>query len=137
MVPTDLFENLYLFNGTFYFISSLPQDSPQRPPENGHILCGVPTDEGKRVDGGEDRFARISPEEASRMLGSKVAIRVDGSSVSVVNGFSCRHHSTSLLNQGGSLLLYRFGTMTRPILKLLRTWVTISIVSVQALLKNT
>lgn len=76
-----LFENLYLFNGTWFFVSSLPDDSVQRPPQNGHILCGVPTDEGKRTDAGTDRFARIAPEEASEMLGSKVAIRLAGSSI--------------------------------------------------------
>jgi hypothetical protein len=95
----------------------------------------VPTDEGKRTDGGTDRFARIAPEEASEILGSKVAIRLAGSSVSLAAKEFCSHgpvvHEACMTTRfvPHVRLPDRFGTTTKPILKLLLTWGIISIVS--------
>lgn len=79
----DLFENIFLKNGTFYIVT---EDAASMPIP-GRIMCAQPNPkshpDGQHPPAGKDRLDYIHPSDAESVLG-KAAIRKSGMSVSPV-----------------------------------------------------
>lgn len=71
-----MWENIYLYNGTFHIISSDPDSLPPA----GYVMRGTPAGGRQHQAAGEDRWRVISPGEAIEVLGA-VAMRKEGISV--------------------------------------------------------
>jgi len=76
-----LFQNLYLRNGTFYYVAETTEDREQQLPPIKFIMSAPPNDEGERSAAGDQEFRVVGAKEAEMILG-RVAVRLQGASVS-------------------------------------------------------
>jgi hypothetical protein len=88
MLNPALWENVYLYNGTFYIITS----SPELLPPVGHILGDRPDTSRSLRPAKEDRWMVVGMEEAKFVLGT-MAMRKGGTTVS---GLSLSNLSDSI-----------------------------------------
>lgn len=80
---TDFFTNLYLFNGTFYFVTDDAEAAGFPAQGPGYIMSDVSG--ATKETAGPDRWQVITPAEAKQVLG-RMAIRRHGVSVRLVAG---------------------------------------------------
>lgn len=72
-------DKLYLFNGTIFVITSKPKDFPELKllTSSGYEVYNGAVERAKRLPSDKD-IRLVSPEEATRVFGTRSAIRLDG-----------------------------------------------------------